>query len=81
MMPISASWFATSAFPTIPGVKGPSYAGKEVSDQRRQAQLARQQATKERENEPHGNRGNERDVVRHWPPEPTVSFGTSVIWR
>jgi len=42
--------------------------GEEITDERRQAQPMGCQASEEGQHEPHGNRGDERDVVRHSSP-------------
>ena len=44
------------------------HAGEEIAHKRRQAQPMRHEAAEECQHQPHGDRGYERDVVRHVPP-------------
>ena len=68
MTPISASWLARSASATKPGVKGPTPRRRGDSRRAEAGVALGHEAAKERQHQPHGDRGDERDVVGHVPP-------------
>ena len=80
MTPISANWPAITRSATKPGVKGHRHPRDEVADQRGQAQAMREEAEEERQDKTNGDRGNERDIMRHESPLYPESTRVKLCW-